>query len=182
MLTTAEVFRVPRGFRLSWVVFAAAGLMAAPAETDPITVVAKEERRVQLSVAADDQTFPGSYRVDVFLPPGYFARTEAYRVLYAFDGSDLRPEHDDLLGEGLIYPAILVAIQNRTARSRVYDLTPYPAARSRVSSGGGLAAFGKLIANRIKPYVDGHFRTLPDAAHTGVVGNYLCWVEGCFVL
>lgn len=134
-----------------------------------VTVTARDERRVALTVQSEDHTYAGDYKVDVYLPASYAKETGRYRVLYLFDGNDVHREHDDLLSDDLIYPAILVAIQNRSARARDFDLTPSPDPTYQ-SPTGGLEAFGKLIESRIKPYIDANFRTLPDAAHTGVAG------------
>jgi enterochelin esterase-like enzyme len=133
---------------------------------------------VVLSVRSDDHPVPGPYKADVYLPPDYAASQEACPVFYVFDGSDLSPEHDGLLGEGQIRPAIFVAIQNKNGRSRFYDLTP--AAPGRPSA-GGLDGMRRLITERIKPYVDGHFRTLPDATHTGVIGHSLAGLASCWL-
>jgi predicted alpha/beta superfamily hydrolase len=143
-----------------------------------VTVTARDERRVTLTVRSEDHTYTGDYKVDVYLPVGYAAETGRYRVLYFFDGNDVHREHDDLLSDDLIYPAILVAIQNRSAQSRFFDLTPSPD-RTYQAPTGGLEAFGKLIVNRIKPYIDANFRTLPDPAHTGVAGVSLGGLAAC---
>ena len=151
-----------------------------PAGGGAVTVTARDERRVALSVQSEDHTYPGDYKVDVYLPPGYAAEAGRYGVLYLFDGNDVHREHDDLLSDDLIYPAILVAIQNRSARARFFDLTASPD-RTYQAPTGGLEAFGKLIVSRIKPYIDANFRTLPDAAHTGVSGVSLGGLAACYL-
>jgi len=50
------------------------------------------------------------------------------------------------------------------------EYTPTKDAQGR---GGDADAYGKLIVNDLKPYIDSHFRTLPDAAHTGLGGSSL---------
>jgi predicted alpha/beta superfamily hydrolase len=155
--------------------------MLARAETMPaVTVTARGERRVALTVHGEDHTYTCDYKVDVYLPAGYAAGSERYRVLYLFDGNDVHREHDDLLGDGLINPAILVAIQNRSAQARFFDLTPSPD-RTYQAPTGGLELFGKLIVSRIKPYIDANFRTLPDVAHTGVAGVSLGGLAACYL-
>jgi predicted alpha/beta superfamily hydrolase len=155
--------------------------ITALSQTAPaVTVTARGERRVALAVPSADRTYTGDYKVDVYLPPDYAAGAGRYRVLYLFDGNDVHKEHDDLLADGLIYPAILVAIQNRSAPARFFDLTPSPD-RTYQAPTGGLEAFGKLIVSRIKPYIDANFRTLPDAAHTGVSGNSLGGLAACYL-
>ena len=152
----------------------------APAGDGAVTVTARDERRVALAVRSEDHNYTGDYKVDVYLPVGYALGSERYRVLYLFDGNDVHKEHDDLLGDGLIYPAILVAIQNRSGRARFFDLTPSPD-RTYQAPTGGLEAFGKRIVGRIKPYIDANFRTLPGAAHSGVAGNSLGGLAACYL-
>jgi predicted alpha/beta superfamily hydrolase len=165
---------------LCWGLILATHLAAGQVDQNDITVVAKDERHVHLSVASDDRSYPGSYKVDVYLPPDYSTQTQADRVLYVFDGADLSREHDALLQEGLIQPALFVSIQNKSSQSRFYDLTPSPATSFGQSS-GGLEAFGNLIAGRIKPYIDAHFRTLPGPEYTGVVGSSLGGLAACWL-
>ncbi len=159
-------------------VLLAARVFAAANDEAAVTEVSREGRHVVLSVRSDDHPVPGPYKVDVHLPPDYVASREAYPVFYVFDGSDLSPEHDGLVQEGLIRPAIFVALQNKNGRSRFYDLTPAVPDRP---SAGGLEGMRRLITERIKPYVDGHFRTLPDPGHTGVIGHSLAGLAACWL-
>jgi len=156
--------------------------MVARAQTTPaVTVTARGERRVALTVHGEDHTYTGDYKVDVYLPAGYAAGSERYRVLYLFDGNDVHREHDDLLGDGLINPAILVAIQNRSAQARFFDLTPSPD-RTYQAPTGGLELFGQADRQPGSNLTSmGNFRTLPDAAHTGVAGNSLGGLAACYL-
>jgi len=167
------------GFIIAVVIFAA-WVFAATSDEASVTEVTRDDRHVSLSIPSDDHPIPGPYKVDVYLPPDYAAHTEACRVIYVFDGATLSPEHDALLQEGLIHPAIFVSIQNKSPQSRFYDLTPLSASSHRQRS-GGLEAFGQVITGRIKPYIDAHFRTLPGPAYTGVVGSSLGGLAACWL-
>jgi predicted alpha/beta superfamily hydrolase len=145
---------------------------APPAASAGITETARTERRVELCVPSDRHPVPGAYKVDVYLPPDYSTEREAYRVLYVFDGSNIAAEHDTLLQENLIHPAIIVSIHNKNQPSRFYDLTPTCVATYRQQS-GGLPVMGEMIVGELKPYIDSHFRTHPEPAYTGVVGHSL---------
>ncbi len=169
-----------RNARFLRLILASLPVLAFAQITPAVTVTDRDERRVALAVQSEDHTYPGEYKVDVYLPVGYATETDRYRVLYLFDGNDVHKEHDDLVSDGLVSPAILVAIQNRSARARFFDLTPSPD-RNYQAPTGGLEAFGKLIMGRIKPYIDANFRTLPDAAHTGVAGNSLGGLAACYL-
>ena len=121
----------------------------------------------------------------VWLPPGYAAEPDRhYPVLYMHDGQNLfdpetafQPgEHwrvgetaAELIAAGSLAPLIIVGIYN-TGEERIHEYTPTADARL----GGGLAAaYGRLIVEEVKPLIDRTYRTLPDAAHTGLGGSSL---------
>ena len=139
---------------------------------DRVTVTNESKRIVELEVRPIDQTHTGVFKISVFLPPNYDQSKERYRVLYVLDGFDLRPYHDAMLQEGLIHPAILVALHIRPGWRR-YDWTPTVPEGSGSGRTGGLPHYIKLWTKHIKPYIDGNFRTLTDAKHTGIVGKSL---------
>ncbi len=45
-----------------------------------------------------------------------------------------------------------------------------PSFRNRLGKGDG-RAYTRFLAERLKPYVDEHFRTRPEAEHTGIGGS-----------
>jgi predicted alpha/beta superfamily hydrolase len=122
----------------------------------------------------------------VFLPPGY--ETDArrrYPVLYLHDGQNLFdgatsyvPGQQWRLGETAqalinaqsIEPVIAVGIYNAGVR-RVDEYTPTPCARFK--AGGKADLYGRMIVEELKPFIDSHYRTLPDAARTGLGGSSL---------
>jgi len=121
----------------------------------------------------------------VWLPPGYDGSTAVrYPVLYMHDGQNLfepdtaflKGEHwrvgetaAELIAAGQLEPLIIVGIHN-TGEERIHEYTPTKDA----SLGGGLASdYGRLIADELKPLIDRTYRTLPDAAHTGLGGSSL---------
>ena len=165
---------------LSILMVVTARTLALAADDAPVTEVRRSDRHVELSIRSDGHPVAGPYQVDVYLPPDYAAGREACRVLYVFDGSDLSREHDALWREGLIHPAIFVSIQNKNPQSRFYDLTPPPIGSIRPGA-GGLETLGKLITDRLKPYIDAHFHTLPGPTYTGVVGNSLGGLAACWL-
>ena len=121
----------------------------------------------------------------VWLPPGYGVDTDRrYPVLYMHDGQNLfEPDTAfqkgeywrvgetaaELIAAGQLEPLIIVGIHN-TGEERIHEYTPTKDARL----GGGLAgAYGRLIIEELKPLIDRTYRTLPDAAHTGLGGSSL---------
>ncbi len=114
----------------------------------------------------------------VYLPPSYIAGDRRYPVIYMHDGQNLFDEAtaysqewgvdetmEALAGEGI--EAIVVGIPNM-GPDRLDEYSPFVDARLGGGRGEDYLAF---ITGTLKPYVDGSFRTLADAAHTGVFGS-----------
>ena len=127
---------------------------------------------------------PDDRNVTIFLPPGYEASDDRYPVLYMQDGQNLfdpdaafvKGQHwrvgetaTRLIESGRIPPLIIVGINNTGVR-RLHE---YTQTYDRRRGGGGAEAYGRLIVRELKPFVDARYRTLPDAAHTGIGGSSL---------
>ncbi len=121
--------------------------------------------------------------VVVYLPPGYASDVERrYPVLYLHDGQNLFDAATAFLGNpwklhdvveasiktGEIRPLILVGIYNR-GEKRVLEYTHV----RHAGNGGGGRAYGRLIVNELKPFIDREYRTLADARNTGLGGSSL---------
>ena len=143
------------------------------------------DRFITLVDFPDSGLTRGPRDIHVYLPPDYAHGTDTYRVLYFNDGegvfggldqsrgvyADADYAHDRLLSEHLIEPAILVAVANAKGviNGRGTDLVP----RWTPQSPGRAEEYYQFLATRLKPYVDAHFRTKPEAGYTGIVGNSL---------
>jgi len=120
----------------------------------------------------------------VYLPPGYDdAPTRRYPVLYLQDGQNLFDEAtafsrewqvdetaQRLIEAGEIEPLIIVGVANAGER-RLDEYTPTRDRRHR--AGGGASRYGRMLVEELKPFVDGTYRTRPDAASTGLGGSSL---------
>ncbi len=121
--------------------------------------------------------------VIVYLPPGYDSSPQLrHPVLYLHDGQNLfdsatafggndwrlRETMEDLLQRGAIGPLIIVGIYNTPKR-----LAEYTPMRDRRGRGGRARAYGKLIVQDLKPFIDSEYRTLPEVGHTGLGGSSL---------
>ena len=117
-------------------------------------------------------------RILVHLPDDYEFTGRRYPVIYMHDGQNLFDPQtsfsgewgvDDTLaalgGEGLA--AIVVGIPNMGDR-RLAEYSPFPDARL---GGGDGEDYLDFIASTLKPLIDREFRTLPDRAHTGIIGS-----------
>ncbi len=121
----------------------------------------------------------------VYVPPMYDAQPDQrYPVLFMQDGQNLfDPETsfikgnywrmgetaDELIVAGEIEPLIIVGIYN-TGADRINEYTPLEDKRL----GGGRAdAYGQMLVEELKPFVDHTYRTLPGAENYGVGGSSL---------
>ncbi|HLL73678.1 MAG TPA: alpha/beta hydrolase-fold protein [Pyrinomonadaceae bacterium] len=125
-------------------------------------------------------------RLVVYLPPGYYADEDRrYPVLYMQDGQNLFDgrtsfvpgQHwhlaetaDNLIHEGAIEPLIIVGVYNAGER-RIEEYTP--SADPNFKVGGQADAYGRMLAEELKPFIDGAYRTKPEREHTGIGGSSL---------
>jgi len=117
--------------------------------------------------------------VILYLPADYDSSPgERWPVIYAHDGNNifhdlpasggsasrwnLDDRYEELCGEGLIRPAIVVGPFNTADRSQEY------AGCVNVSKRDQYLAW---ILHTLKPYIDAHYRTKPQAEHTTTLGS-----------
>ena len=128
-------------------------------------------------------------RVWVYLPADY-ARNAARRfpVLYLHDGQNVFDAATSYGGEWGVDETldqlrktgqdatgtIVVAVDNGDEfRSDEYIPWVSTVLKGQPHQGGQGGAYVDFLAQTLKPYVDAHYRTRPDAAHTGVAGSSL---------
>lgn len=123
-------------------------------------------------------------RVAVWLPPGYRADdVTRFPVLYLHDGQNVfdratafREEWQvgdtaaALIHGGEIEPLIVVGVYN-AGEARIDEYTP--SADPKHGRGGGVAIHGRMLVERLKPWIDAGYRTLPSAASTAIGGSSL---------
>ena len=121
----------------------------------------------------------------VYVPPGYEgSQQHRYPVLYMQDGQNLfDPETsfipgnywrlgetaDALIATGDIEPLLIVGIYNTGVR-RIDEYTPVADQRL---GGGHADAYGRMMVEELKPFVDARYRTLPGAENCGIGGSSL---------
>lgn len=117
----------------------------------------------------------------VWLPPDYATSDRRYPVIFMHDGQNLFDAHTSYSGEWEIdetmttlcaegMSAIVVGMVNAGA-ARPLEYSPYPFLRDGVPYQGHGHAYIEWIATKVKPLIDSAFRTLPDAASTGIAGS-----------
>lgn len=117
-------------------------------------------------------------RISALLPHNYDRSERQYPVLYLQDGQNLFDDFAPfgswgvdkrlaLLAERGQADVIIVAIDH-AEEQRIAEFTP--SYRTRLGRGDG-KKYVRFLAETLKPYVDKHFRTLPDQEHTGIGGS-----------
>ena len=136
-----------------------------------------------------------SRHVDVWCPPGYDSGAARYPVLYMHDGQNLFEPDWSYLGidwgideaierltaQGATDGAIVVGIWHSPQRRLDYmPQVPLMTGQARapleqfVREQGGPPesdAYLRFMVEELKPFVDATYRTLPDRAHTLVMGS-----------
>lgn len=147
--------------------------------------------------------------IEVWLPPGYDANAaERYPVIYLHDGQSLFfPQYtfggktwgmdeamQRLIATGKTRGAILVALWNngisRFPEYMPQQAMPVGAAEIPLRVGGQKMptrlvcsdAYLKFIVEEVKPFIDRTYRTLPDRAHTGVMGSSMGGLISAYAL
>jgi predicted alpha/beta superfamily hydrolase len=124
--------------------------------------------------------------ITIYLPPNYDDRTDRrYPVLYMQDGQNLFDEHrayipgqhwklkeaaDAAIGERTASPMIIVGVDH-AGIGRMDEYTPVK--DSKHDGGGRADDYVRMLVEELKPLIDATFRTLPDAANTGIAGSSL---------
>jgi alpha-glucosidase len=129
-------------------------------------------------------TIPGLERqrtIRLYLPPEYANSNKRYPVLYMHDGQNLFDAATSFLGEWGVdetlnelaktrhLQVIVVGIDNG-AEHRMQELNAWDNAEHGKAEG---QAYMDFIVAVVKPYIDAHYRTNPDRAHTAIMGSSL---------
>ncbi|CAF1059318.1 unnamed protein product, partial [Didymodactylos carnosus] len=129
--------------------------------------------------------FNRTRRIWIYLPRDYFQNiVKSYPVIYAHDGQNLFDQLYSYSGEWGIDETldnlfqttssvgkgvIVVGIDNGGSE-RLNELTPF----SNSQYGGGQAdKYLEFIIQKLKPYIDTHFRTKSEREHTVILGSSL---------
>lgn len=112
--------------------------------------------------------------ITVWLPPSYVASGQNYPVLYMNDGQNLFFPHlsyigydwkvdetaSRLISQKIIEEIIVVGINNTSCRLEEYNFF--------TEKGKKYSAF---IIEELKPFIDAHYKTLPDKGNTCIMGS-----------
>jgi predicted alpha/beta superfamily hydrolase len=134
-----------------------------------------------------------SRNVDVWLPPGYEAGDQRFPAIYMHDGQNLFDPKlsfigvdwgvaqalERLMAQDRMQGAIVVGIWNTRRREQEY-VPQKPIESSRAALARCQSRYGgpplsddylRYLVEELKPYVDAHYRTLPERDCTFVMGS-----------
>jgi predicted alpha/beta superfamily hydrolase len=121
---------------------------------------------------------PKDRDVIVALPAGYDKdTTRRYPVLYMHDGNSvfsiwrLDETAAYMAAHNVIEPIIIVHVDNGGTQEDRFD--EYTHNRDSRGRGGNANNYGRMLVEEIKPMIDAEYRTLTDAANTGLGGASL---------
>lgn len=159
-------------------------------DTVKLTVAAWRGDHEQLSKASPNVrvidslfTIPGldrPRRIRIYLPPGYDSSGEGYPVVYFHDGQNVFDVKTAYAGEWRVdeildslatseHPLRLIAVAiDNGGEFRMKEYSPWV---HPYYGGGEGDAYLDFVAEVVKPWIDEHFTTLPDPAHTAMVGS-----------
>lgn len=117
-------------------------------------------------------------RITALLPHDYYQSEKKYPVLYLQDGQNLFDDFAPFGSWGLDkrlaymvengWPDIIVIAIDHAEQERIKEFTPSTPTKLGVGEGEKYANF---LAETLKPYVDAHYRTLPERDFTGIGGS-----------
>jgi len=125
--------------------------------------------------------FNRTRRIWLYFPPDYETTSKSYPVLYMHDGQNLFDAATSFAGEWEVdetlnklaqqgKPVPIVVGVDNGGTDRIGEYTPW---FNPQYGGGDGEKYMKFIVETLKPYIDQHYRTLPDREHTGIMGSSL---------
>ncbi len=124
-------------------------------------------------------------KIWIYLPPDYASSVKSYPVLYMYDAQNLFDRKSapfdqewrvdeslqELFYENLQSGMIVVALDNSSRRACEYNVfaaDPHPYCPEGSALG---SLFNDFIALELRPWVDAHYRSIPDREHRAVMGS-----------
>jgi predicted alpha/beta superfamily hydrolase len=163
--------------------FLLTALLAAPALAADVAPATKPSTALPgVRLLPEQLEIPGLNRkrqVRMYLPPNYATSGKRYPVLYMHDAQNLFDDATAYAGEWKVdetldalskegkLELIVVGIDNGGDK-RITELNAWDNPRFGAAEGKQYTDF---IVRTLKPYIDAKYRTLPDRAHTAIMGS-----------
>jgi predicted alpha/beta superfamily hydrolase len=116
-------------------------------------------------------------RVWLYLPADYEYSGKHYPVIYMHDGQNLFDQYtashqewavDNVMDERFYHNACIIVAVDHGEENRINEYSPY---HSEEHGEGRGNAYTDFLVNTLKPFIDTHYRTQPDARHTAIAGS-----------
>lgn len=143
------------------------------------TVEKKHTASVQVHIISEKFDMPQldrQRRVWIYLPADYQFGNKKYPVIYMHDGQNLFDANTSGYGEWGIdeimdkLPSTNQCIVVGIDHGDEYRITEYDPYDSKYGKGAG-NDYVDFLVKTLKPYIDQHYRTKPDAGHTTIAGS-----------
>ena len=161
---------------------------------DPRTLKPKEHTaRPTVSIINEEfqmRELGRTRRVWTYLPPGYSSGSVRYPVLYMHDGQNVFDNATSFVGEWGVdetldslnalgdKDVIVVAVDHGGAK-RFDEYSPWKNAKY---GGGEGEKYVEFLVKTLKPYIDSHYRTLPDRLNTGIAGSSMGGLSSLYAI
>lgn len=161
----------------------ASNAMQAPT---PVPAIGAREHtaRPTVSVLNADFQIPQlgrARRVWIYLPPSYATSLDRFPVLYMQDAQNVFDNATSFAGEwgvdetldslqALGDKGVIVVAVDHGGQRRIDEYSPW---KNTKYGGGEGEPYVDFLVKTLKPYIDSHYRTLPDRLNTGIAGSSL---------
>jgi uncharacterized protein len=124
------------------------------------------------------------YECSLYLPPKYWAGTLVYPVVYVSGGDEIEKIIEGVephFGKGC-EPFLLLNVQPLNWNDE-YSPWPTPAlTKNDKPFGGGACNYLRFLAETVKPFIDGHYRTIEAPEATALIGYSLGGLVSLYAL
>ncbi|NDI34048.1 alpha/beta hydrolase-fold protein, partial [Chengkuizengella sediminis] len=122
-------------------------------------------------------------KMQIYLPKSYISTNKRYPVVYMNDGQSVFADTVESIGwkvdetlkvlieKGFVEEMIVVGVCN-SAKDRAKEYIPYVDS-SQNTDGSQARAYGEFLINKIIPYIDEKYRTIPTSENRAIIGASL---------
>jgi len=133
-----------------------------------------EEGTILDVITLESKILHRRHSLRVYVPAGYDENTcRSFPVMYMQDGRNLFFPEEAFMGQDWGVKEKLVLLNGMNAIQQMMIVGIFSADRMKEYTSPGYESYGRSLVEEIKPYIDSHFRTLPDPQATGVMGSSL---------
>lgn len=149
---------------------------------------------IKWNVTIPELTGAKTRRAYIYLPDSYDQeKDKRYPVMYMFDGHNVFFDEDATFGKSwgmnqymqeTEKQLIIVAVEcNREGNDRIAEYSPFDYDNSEIGKVKGKGSiYMNWLVTELKPYIDEHYRTLPDRLNTVIAGSSLGGLIGLYAV